>query len=159
LFVARQPQSFHHVTTSIHLQGTLWKNCSLALSLTYCLKLIISIPYESRCPKSWTFASRSWVCSLGVLDSFSNTNIYHLENINALEPDLIKPEWVIYLGTRFTEDSVEKDDYTVALTLSDRTSKGGTRMFKDSGNTPELAYEALLRQLALELANSKPIPK
>lgn len=30
----------------------------------------------------------------------------------------------------------------------------GARIFKDSGNTPELAYRALLRQVALKLADS-----
>jgi hypothetical protein len=30
----------------------------------------------------------------------------------------------------------------------------GIRIFKDSGNTPELAYRALLRQVAIALTDS-----
>ena len=53
-------------------------------------------------------------------------------------------------------DSVksEHDLYTVVLALSERFDMHGIRIFKDSGNTPKLAYRALLRQVALLLTNS-----
>jgi hypothetical protein len=53
-------------------------------------------------------------------------------------------------------DSVmsEHNLYTVVLALSERFSMHEIRIFKDSGNTPELAYRALLRQVALILTDS-----
>jgi hypothetical protein len=119
------------------------------------------------------------VCSSCILDS-----IYYSENISALQPNLIEPRWVLYCEIKsndvFTKngsgDIINPDDqiytkshangahkfehdyYTVVLTLSERFGMNGARVFKDSGNSPELAYRALLKQLALKLTDSGYIP-
>jgi hypothetical protein len=123
---------------------------------------------------------RSWVCLSNVLDSLFITDIYDLENVLALEPRLIEPRWLLYCELKsddvFVEgdsgDVINPDDqiytksnangvnkyehdfYTAVLTLTERFGMHGIRIFKDSGNTPELAYRALLRQVAMALTDS-----
>jgi hypothetical protein len=121
---------------------------------------------------------------LNLFDSFSSTNIYDLENVLALEPRLIEPRWLLYCEVKFNDvfvegdsgdvinpddqlytkshtkshtsgvDKSEHDFYTAVLTLTERFGMHGIRIFKDSGNTPELAYRALLRQVAIALTDS-----
>jgi hypothetical protein len=72
---------------------------------------------------------------------------------------IINPDDQIYTKSHANAaHKFEHDLYTVVLTLSQRFGINGPRIFKDSGNSPELAYRALLRQLALKLTDSGYIP-
>ena len=73
--------------------------------------------------------------------------------------DMINPDDQIYTKT-FSNGShkSEKDYYTVVLSFSERFGIQGIKIFKDSGDSPELAYKALLRQVAFEMTARNHIP-
>jgi hypothetical protein len=117
-----------------------------------------------------TCLRRSWVCLSNLLDSLFITNIHDLENVLALEPRLIEPRWLLYcdfkpndvfvegdsgeiinpddqLYTKSHTNGVNKsehDFYTAVPTINERFGMHGIRIFKDSGNTPELVHKAQL---------------
>ncbi|CAD0106047.1 unnamed protein product [Aureobasidium uvarum] len=103
-----------------------------------------------------------------------------MENILALEPQLLEPRWLLYCEIKFHDvftegdsgDIINPDDqtytnsnageankseyelYTVVLAFSERFGKSTTiRIWKASATTPELAYRDLLKQTALALTD------
>lgn len=52
----------------------------------------------------------------------------------------------------------EKDYYTIVLSFSERFGMNGIRIFKGSGDSPELAYRALLKQTAFKLTEVSHVP-
>lgn len=52
----------------------------------------------------------------------------------------------------------QKDYYTVVVFFSERFGINGIRIFKESGDTPKIAHEALLRQLAKQATDNCYVP-
>ncbi|KAG9700867.1 hypothetical protein KCU95_g944, partial [Aureobasidium melanogenum] len=101
-----------------------------------------------------------------------------MENILALQPQLLEPRWLLYCEMKINDEFNEGDSgeiinpddqlytkshasengktahelYTVVLALNERFGKNiSIRIRKASATTPELAYRELLKQTALAL--------
>lgn len=103
---------------------------------------------------------------------------YNIENILALQPQLLEPRWLLYCEMKVNDEFHEGDSgeiinpddqlytishasengksghelYTVVLALNERFGQNTTiRIRKASGTTPEKAYRELLKQTAMAL--------
>ena len=59
--------------------------------------------------------------------------------------DMINPDDQIYKNRTNGAHKFQKDYDTVVPTRSERFGTNSVRIFKDSGDTPKLAYEGILR--------------